>query len=73
MTSLKSQLIQLCGNVSSPGRQSGTPYVDIRSEQGVLGLTLLQKVLLDQEAQQAQGTACNSDISPAATVTMQMQ
>ena len=37
------------------GRQRGTPYVAMRSEEGVLGLTLLQKVLLDEEAQQAQG------------------
>lgn len=36
------------------GRQRGTPYVDLRSQEGALGLTLLHKALLDEEQQQQQ-------------------
>uniref|UniRef100_A0A383VWY2 Uncharacterized protein n=1 Tax=Tetradesmus obliquus TaxID=3088 RepID=A0A383VWY2_TETOB len=34
-------------------RRKGTPYVDMRSEEGIFGMTLLQKALLEEEEQQA--------------------
>lgn len=39
----------------SAARRQGTPFVDMRSEEGIFGLTLLQKHLLEQEEQQAAG------------------
>jgi hypothetical protein len=36
-------------------RRKGTPYVDMRSEEGIFGMTLLQKALLEEEEQQAAG------------------
>jgi hypothetical protein len=34
-------------------RRKGTPYVDMRSEEGIFGMTLLQKALLEEEEQAA--------------------
>jgi hypothetical protein len=44
-----------CGCYAAAKRRKGTPFVDIRSEEGIFGMTLLQKALLEEEEQQAAG------------------
>jgi hypothetical protein len=48
---------------ASKRKQAGTPFADMRSQEGKLGLTLLQKVLLDEEQQQQDAGAGSSNSS----------
>jgi hypothetical protein len=38
---------------AAAAKRKGTPYVDMRSEEGIFGMTLLQKALLEEEEQAA--------------------
>jgi hypothetical protein len=45
---------------ASKRKQASTPFADMRSQEGKLGLTLLQKVLLDEEQQQDAGASSSN-------------
>lgn len=47
----------MCSTPAGKARQAGTPFADMRSSEGKLGLTLLQKVLQNEEQEQQQQPA----------------